>query len=82
MTRNEMLMQIMQLDFYLIDLGLYLNTHPDDKDAVRMFNDYQKEVNALKERYKREVGPLTLGTSSENRWNWTLNPWPWENMFD
>lgn len=81
MTNREMLMQIMQLDFYLIDLGLYLNTHPDDKNAVEIFKDYQREVNALKEKYTREVGPLTLGTNAEDRWNWTLNPWPWEDMY-
>ena len=81
MTNKEMLMQIMQHQFYLIDLGLYLNTHPEDANAVEIFNDYQNELKMLMEKYEKEVGPLTLGTSMKDRWNWTLNPWPWENMF-
>ena len=81
MTKNEMLMQIMQLEFYLIDLGLFLNTHPEDSDAVNMFNDYQAELKQLRQKYEKEVGPLSLGTTMKDRWNWTLNPWPWENMF-
>ena len=33
--RNTLLEQIMAYDFVLIDLGLYLNTHPSDRNALR-----------------------------------------------
>ena len=39
MTEQELLQKIMELDFYIIDLHLYLNTHPEDADAIGMYND-------------------------------------------
>ena len=37
MNREELLSSLTQLDFMAVDLGLYLNTHPDDTEAIRSF---------------------------------------------
>ena len=38
--QNEMLMKIKELDFAVVDLGLYLDTHPEDQKA----SDQQAEA--------------------------------------
>ncbi len=32
--------QIQAADFVLVELSLYLNTHPHDEDALKQFNQY------------------------------------------
>ncbi len=38
MNREELLSSLTQLDFMAVDLGLYLNTHPDDTEAIDAYN--------------------------------------------
>ena len=82
MNQHEMMHQIMALDFSMIDLCLYLDTHPSDSEALELFNDYKKECRDLKAKYEENYGPLTMGTTNTECWNWIENPWPWEHMFD
>ena len=44
MKRHEMIDQIKALDFSIIELGLYLDTHPEDQKALCMHREYCKEV--------------------------------------
>ena len=49
--RNELLMQIMQCGFILVDINLYLDTHPHDEQALLDFNCYAQQLAVLKQRY-------------------------------
>ena len=82
MDRNEMMHQIMALEFTTIDLGQYLDTHPFDDNAIEYFMDYKKELMKLKEEYEEKFGPLTAGSRTTERWQWLDKPWPWESMFE
>lgn len=82
MERNEMLHQIMALQFTMIDLNLYLDTHPYDDNAIAYFNDYKQELQKLWTEYEEKYGPLTAGSNNPTYWDWIENPWPWENMFE
>ena len=82
MDRNEMMEQIMALEFTLIDLGQYLDTHPYDDNAIEYFNDYKQELQKLWREYEEKYAPLTAGSRNPEFWEWIKNPWPWENMFD
>lgn len=75
--KEEMLEQIKALDFAIIELSLYLDTHPDDKKALCMHNDYCKQVKELKDKYQKVYGPLSIYYPC-NKWRWLENPWPWE----
>jgi len=77
MKRKEMIDQIKALDFAIIELGLYLDTHPDDKRAICMHREYVNEVKDLKDKYQKMYGPLTNFYPC-NKWRWIENPWPWE----
>lgn len=75
--REKMLRELMSLDFAVNDFALYLDTHPDDRDALQKHCEYATKYNALKEEYQNKYGPLTIYFSS-NEWDWIDEPWPWE----
>lgn len=75
--RQEMIEQIKCLNFTIIELGLYLDTHPDDQRAICMHREYCKQVKDLKDKYQKVYGPLTIFYPC-NKWRWLEEPWPWE----
>ena len=75
--REEMIQQIRGLDFAIIELGLYLNTHPDDEKALCLHRKYCKEYRELTDKYQKVYGPLTIHFPC-NKWRWIEEPWPWE----
>ena len=42
MDKNYMC-QLMAIHFSMIDLNLYLDTHPNDSNAIKMYQELQKE---------------------------------------
>lgn len=83
MNRDEMLKQLSALDFYTIDLHLYLNTHPEDRDALDKYNAVATEAAALRKQYESIYGPLSANTAaSKYPWQWIENPWPWQYQFN
>lgn len=80
-SQMELLKTISELDFTIIDLQLYLDTHPCDLKAIAYFNDCVSKVNSLKETYHEKYGMLQL--SSEvfgDCFEWANQWWPWEKM--
>ncbi|MFR8104622.1 MAG: spore coat protein CotJB [Clostridia bacterium] len=75
--RREMIMQIRSLDFAIVELGLYLDTHPDDQRALCLHREYTNRVRDLKDKYQKVYGPLTIFYPC-NKWRWLEEPWPWE----
>lgn len=75
MRRQEMIDQIKALDFAIIELGLYLDTHPEDQKALCMHREYTKQVKDLKDKYQKMYGPLTIYYPC-NKWRWLEQPWP------
>lgn len=83
MNRDELLLRLSALDFYAIDLHLYLNTHPNDCEAIMKYNVIVSEAKKLREEYERAYGMLTpQGTPSRCPWQWIDNPWPWQKTFN
>ncbi|WP_346726789.1 spore coat protein CotJB [Bacillus suaedaesalsae] len=68
------------VDFALVDLTLYLDTHPNDYEAIRQFNQFAKQRGLLKKQIESQFGPLQqYGNSySGYPWNWDDGPWPWQ----
>lgn len=77
----SMLTDIDSLCFALIDLNLYLDVHPEDKNKIELFNQYRIEQNELIRQYENKFEPLLLSSDSLNTypWSWDDRPWPWEN---
>ncbi|NLY43875.1 MAG: spore coat protein CotJB [Clostridiaceae bacterium] len=83
MNRDELLKQIMALDFTIVDLNLYLNTHPYDQNALMRYNAAVMQSRMLKNQYESLYGPLTAYHSTScYPWQWINNPWPWSYEFN
>lgn len=76
--RLELLKEIMALEFSMIDLNLYLDTHPRDEKALIVFGQYGCRLKDMKEKYENEYGPLTPANAGNSHWKWIEEPWPWE----
>lgn len=77
MRRREMIDQIKCLRFAIIELGLYLDTHPEDQKALCLHREYAKQLKDLEDKYQKMYGPLTIFFPC-NKWRWLEQPWPWE----
>lgn len=76
---KELLNAIQMYHFYLYDLNLYLDTHPNDKKALEKFNAIKCKLNEARKLYNQKYGPLTaLENNSEDNFYWPDGPWPWE----
>ena len=76
-NRRTMMERIKSLNFAIIELGLYLDTHPDDEKALCLHRKYCKEYRELTDKYQKVYGPLTIKFPC-NKWRWLEEPWPWE----
>lgn len=75
--REEMIGQIKCLNFAIIELGLYLNTHSNDQKALCLHKEYCRQLKELKDKYQKIYGPLSIYYPC-NKWRWLEEPWPWE----
>ncbi len=85
MERDELLKQLSILDFWAVDLQLYLDTHPDDKEAIQKYNEINIEAAKVRSVYEMNFGPLCSYRSLSNPdiWSWgTDELWPWNKDFN
>lgn len=77
----QLLTYLDALCFAMIDINLYLDIYPNDKDMITLFNQYRTEANKLKEEYQNKYGPILTDSNANNRYpfSWINSPWPWEN---
>ncbi|MCO7176620.1 spore coat protein CotJB [Sporolactobacillus kofuensis] len=74
------LKSLQAIDFVLVELTLYLDTHPNDLDALKQFNSAAKKSAELRQDFEAKYGPLQqFGQSlSAYPWQWKDTPWPWQ----
>ena len=72
--------KIHALDFALLELGHYLDTHTWDKKALAKRNTLKAERARAVMAYEENFGPyiVTQNDVCADRWAWVDNPWPWE----
>ncbi|GAA4835826.1 spore coat protein CotJB [Paenibacillus vulneris] len=75
-----MLEELQAIDFVLVELTLYLDTHPLDNGALEQYNQFAQQRMHLAHQFEREFGPLkSYGQSfSAYPWQWIDTPWPWQ----
>lgn len=79
-SRKRLLREIMETDFVLKELHLFLDTHPCHKMALAKFQKYEQKADALICEYEKLFGPLTPSVNNNSEvWEWNDGPWPWEN---
>jgi spore coat protein JB len=76
----QLLEQLQAVDFVLVELNLYLDTHNGDQEAIKQYNHYVGEAKKLRHAIESKYGPLMhFGQSyAGTPWNWDDSPWPWQ----
>ncbi len=81
MNRKQMMEWVQMLGFCVVDMQLYLDTHPDDEEAFEYFKEAVEAYEEAKEKFEANFGPLTgSATAKQERWNWSDMPLPWEGV--
>lgn len=76
---NTALVELMALDFAIDELGLYLTTHANDQEALRLYWSYIQLAKEGREKYQQMYGPLLqTDLTPEEGYAWLRGPWPWE----
>ena len=81
MSKAELTKKLQEVGFMLVELNLYLDTHPNDKKALQLYNSYSKQQCELRAEYLKKYGPiLNFGNQEvDDNFSWVNSPWPWEN---
>lgn len=78
-NKEQMLKDISIVDFVLVELMLYLDTHPFDRNAMEYFNHYSRLKNQMAKEFSQKYYPLTKDMAeSTKEWRWGMAPLPWE----
>lgn len=62
---QEMLLQIQRVAFVLDDLRLYMDTHPEDKEGLKLWKDMLKKKKHLMRDFALQYYPLTESTMED-----------------
>lgn len=86
--RNEqekLLHNISLMDFVIVEMTEYLDTHPTDSEAIDYLKHYVRMKNQALREYASKYSPLTIASadaSSCSEWTWATTPMPWEGGCD
>ena len=51
MDKETLLIKLSELDFMAVDLGLYLNTHPNCEEAIEEYNKIIRAADTVRGKY-------------------------------
>lgn len=78
-NKEQLLHDIGIVSFVVIELGLYLDTHPYDRNALEYFNHYSRIRQQMTKEFSMKYYPLTMDASECGKeWKWGAAPLPWE----
>ena len=79
-AQKAALLELQQLSFSLVDLNLYLDTNPDNQQAINDYNQLFAQYWEAKSSYELQYGPMNnFGhCPATYPWSWINDPWPWE----
>lgn len=77
--KRNLLRKISEASFAQYEALLFLDTHPDNKEALDYFNIMTAKRKELMSEYGRCFGPLTADMAGNSGcWDWNNCPMPWE----
>ena len=75
---NNALAELQSLEFVVVELGLCLDTHSDDKEAFELLQQYTALEAEARKKYEEKYGPLLRSSvANSSRYNWLEGQWPW-----
>lgn len=81
--RETVMKALYEISFFLNDLTLYLDTHPDDQVSIGLYNQFNADRKKLMQRMEVDFYPLTAtcivdARGNEDHFSWNDGPLPWE----
>lgn len=71
--------ELQALGFAINELALYLDTHPEDKEALELYRQYQRLYDKGTAEFTDKCNPLThMSAVDHESYTWMKDPWPWE----
>ena len=71
--------ELMALGFAMHELGLYLDTHKHDTEALQLFNQYAALYQEGSKAFEAKYGPLKqIQGGADGKYTWLQDPWPWD----
>lgn len=76
---QKALLRVQTAGFALDEAVLFLDTHPEDRQALDYYHKILEEYNAAVAMYVNDFGPLeATQVKSRDRWTWVDGCMPWE----
>lgn len=76
--KEALMRQIMEAGFAMDDVVLFLDTHPENQDALRYYQAVRDMRNQAIAAYENQFGPLRYADVTSSSWDWVTEKWPWE----
>lgn len=78
----DRLRKLQELEFAAVDLNLYLDTHPEDEEAIEKLSGYNDEIEKMRAEYEEKETILFSHhvRTKEDLAKWINDPWPWEKQ--
>ena len=71
--------EMQALGFAIQELALYLDTHPEDKEALELYRSYQQIHHDCTMKFNAQCRPMThFMPNDDHKFTWIHDPWPWE----
>lgn len=77
-NRGNLLKEIQIAKFAVIEANLFLDTHPNDQEALKFFKKSADKLHDLMMEWEEKYGRVQNTADGQLRWAWVDNPWPWE----
>ncbi len=69
------LAELQALEFVVLELGLYLDTHKDDTEAFSLFKQFAAMEKAAKAAYESKFGPVSMqAAATGDSYQWLSDP--------
>lgn len=79
MSRQKLRRVIDEASFAIDDVKLFLDTHPNCREALAYYQKMRNIRNQAVHEYTVKYGPVTAyNVDSADYWTWSRGPWPWE----
>lgn len=80
-SQSKLLNSLREISFAVVELNLFLDTHPHNMEALKLFKKLCANKEILEKEYVMKYGPLCACDSAENtpfEWVSEENKWPWQ----
>ena len=77
-SHEALMKQINEASFAVDEAVLFLDTHPENQDALRYYQAVRDMRNQAIAAYESQFGPLRYADVTSSSWDWVTEKWPWE----